>query len=448
MRAIHGRAPRNRSANGNCNHWDTKSSQKSIQKFKSNYHKNKDKCFPCARAPPSKGCRGPGSWIYFRNPSSKVRRFRKLTNFGELHANKTRCAFVLARFVIIRWHLHCCYVHCEKNGSKGEAPGRQKGAQSLFGLHPSIFSHLGYYYITIMMRAEEHMPLLGGRKRERRRRSSRERGATANNNTTTTTTNHWDSAADDSANKVDAAAQHIRFSNSEDDIFIETSTTPSHNPLMQSRRRPVQQQQQQPQGPYSGGIGSFDKLAPDNVGTPPRNKQHNNPHHQQKQDRRNLLQRARQFVRQKMVLPLWGGYQNIDGNAAEHHHQARCTMGTREMDGTWLNYTDQAGTAMALLVWVLIGYCAATMIVLARHGHMAVHVCAAQVTLSALIWACHAKTMLTDPGTIPSTAVPLVTKGVKFHTMCSVCQSYKPSYTHHCRICNRCISRMDHHCPW
>ena len=304
-----------------------------------------------------------------------------------------------------------------------------------------------------MMRAEEHTPLLGGRKRERRRRSSRERGATANNNTTTTTTttsttNRWDSAVvvvDDSANNVDAVAQQIRFSNSEDDIFIATSTTPSH-----SRRRPVQQQQQQQQqeGPYSGGIGSFDKLAPDNVGTPPRNRQQNNNNHQQKQDRRNLLQRAQQFVRQKMVLPLWGGYQNIDGNAAEHYHQARCTLGTREMDGTWLNYTDQAGTAMALLVWVLIGYSVATMIVLARHGHMAAHVCAAQVTLSGLIWACHAKTMLTDPGTIPSTAVPLVTKGVKFHTMCSVCQSYKPSYTHHCRICNRCISRMDHHCPW
>lgn len=32
--------------------------------------------------------------------------------------------------------------------------------------------------------------------------------------------------------------------------------------------------------------------------------------------------------------------------------------------------------------------------------------------------------------------------------MCSQCQTFKPPMSHHCRICNRCISRMDHHCPW
>ena len=32
--------------------------------------------------------------------------------------------------------------------------------------------------------------------------------------------------------------------------------------------------------------------------------------------------------------------------------------------------------------------------------------------------------------------------------MCSQCQTFKPPNSQHCRICNRCISRMDHHCPW
>ncbi|KAK8757203.1 hypothetical protein V5799_000095 [Amblyomma americanum] len=33
-------------------------------------------------------------------------------------------------------------------------------------------------------------------------------------------------------------------------------------------------------------------------------------------------------------------------------------------------------------------------------------------------------------------------------TICSRCETYRPPRAHHCRICQRCIRRMDHHCPW
>ncbi|CAD7951800.1 unnamed protein product [Amoebophrya sp. A120] len=31
---------------------------------------------------------------------------------------------------------------------------------------------------------------------------------------------------------------------------------------------------------------------------------------------------------------------------------------------------------------------------------------------------------------------------------CKVCQQDKPDRAHHCKVCCRCIFRMDHHCPW
>lgn len=65
----------------------------------------------------------------------------------------------------------------------------------------------------------------------------------------------------------------------------------------------------------------------------------------------------------------------------------------------------------------------------------------------------HAKTMLTDPGSVPMDAVPLAfydgERAGKFQShdnICKHCRVYKPKTSHHCSVCNRCIVRMDHHC--
>ncbi|KAL9875812.1 palmitoyltransferase ZDHHC3-like [Glossina fuscipes] len=73
----------------------------------------------------------------------------------------------------------------------------------------------------------------------------------------------------------------------------------------------------------------------------------------------------------------------------------------------------------------------------------------------------HLKAELSDPGCVPLPANRLdfsdmhtVGKSTgngnssNEWTVCTRCETYRPPRAHHCRICKRCIRRMDHHCPW
>ncbi|GAX09717.1 hypothetical protein FisN_19Lh185 [Fistulifera solaris] len=128
-----------------------------------------------------------------------------------------------------------------------------------------------------------------------------------------------------------------------------------------------------------------------------------------------------------------------------------CSIGTSDEHGIWLNRYDPAGTIMALIVWILMGYSSLTMTWLAATGGIPVSLALLYTVLTALALACHVKTSLTDPGAVPPSAVPTAAQRHQADlklSMCSQCQTFKPPHSHHCRICNRCISRMDHHCPW
>ena len=127
-----------------------------------------------------------------------------------------------------------------------------------------------------------------------------------------------------------------------------------------------------------------------------------------------------------------------------------CTFGTSDEDGIWINQADPAGTIMAFLVWVLLLYSALTMTLLAMTGGIPPIAAMVYNVVAALALASHVKTSLTDPGAVPTAAVPTQAQRASAQklSMCSQCQTFKPPFSHHCRICNRCISRMDHHCPW
>ncbi|KAF0923922.1 hypothetical protein E2562_007762 [Oryza meyeriana var. granulata] len=96
----------------------------------------------------------------------------------------------------------------------------------------------------------------------------------------------------------------------------------------------------------------------------------------------------------------------------------------------WLGLATAAGAANAVAFTALAATCVAT---------YAVAVCR-------------------DPGRVPPSFQPDVEdvgsplqeikrKGGDLR-YCQKCGQYKPPRAHHCRVCKRCVLKMDHHCIW
>lgn len=88
---------------------------------------------------------------------------------------------------------------------------------------------------------------------------------------------------------------------------------------------------------------------------------------------------------------------------------------------------------------------------LGREGHINPTICILIYLLLLILGGLsHFRCMITDPGAIPKNTVQIsLDPSEKIPSqLCLRCKCNKSLRTHHCSICERCISKMDHHCPW
>lgn len=119
-------------------------------------------------------------------------------------------------------------------------------------------------------------------------------------------------------------------------------------------------------------------------------------------------------------------------------------FGTHEENTIWLNLHDPPGIIMAIVTYSLIAFVdfGVSFVIVKSDWNLTVIVVFNIIVLLAVI--SHLRTMLTNPGAVPHQARPLA-NAQDTEMICGRCDAYKPPVSHHCRVCGRCIVRMDHH---
>merc|ERR1712038_1497472 len=149
-------------------------------------------------------------------------------------------------------------------------------------------------------------------------------------------------------------------------------------------------------------------------------------------------------------------YTALDVDDQFHDHQSPSRTNLKK-GKTWC-VKDVCGIFCAVLTWFLILYAefvVLKVILLPYFGtiYSIVNTVLFQA-ISILAFSSHVRTMLTDPGAVPrgnATKENIQQMGFKEGQVifkCPKCCSIKPERAHHCSVCQRCIRKMDHHCPW
>lgn len=147
-------------------------------------------------------------------------------------------------------------------------------------------------------------------------------------------------------------------------------------------------------------------------------------------------------------------------------HEKAVYMGTKFQDahhnkcwdGKYWCVKDICGIVCAVITWMLISYAefVVVRVILVPNPSLPFAVINMVIfqMLAVLAVSSHLRTMLTDPGAVPrgnATKENIERMGFEEGEViykCPKCCSIKPSRAHHCSVCQRCIKKMDHHCPW
>ncbi|CEO96206.1 Palmitoyltransferase [Plasmodiophora brassicae] len=137
---------------------------------------------------------------------------------------------------------------------------------------------------------------------------------------------------------------------------------------------------------------------------------------------------------------------------------------------SWFVTSDPCGLFCAFLTVCLMVFAHVVTVFLVLRGSqglLSVH--AILFTLcTVMALTSHCRAQFSDPGCVPKRCVPVnppvaqavdgnrtllpssipVAKKALLPSVCRKCKTVKPRGTHHCSVCARCISKMDHHCPW
>lgn len=130
----------------------------------------------------------------------------------------------------------------------------------------------------------------------------------------------------------------------------------------------------------------------------------------------------------------------------------------RCMGGRMWCVSDICGIICAVMTWLLVTYAEFVVftVVLGTANHPI------YTTFNIILFnmfvilalSSHVRAMFTDPGAVPkgnATRENIQRMGLREGQVifkCPKCCSIKPERAHHCSVCQRCIRKMDHHCPW